>query len=192
MQCNHVLMSSFSIYPEQMVWMGQTLGRTVEDSPEVWCALRESQVRRVGPVKNLERWLYQRDSPGFETSPDVKIDHPIKMWMVQPDHQFDYIARKGRQIGLAVDDRWAGGGPVDVALKTTYFDKGTGTVDVAVKTRGGDVTRQIRLTGSDKLKTATFMIKDAVFSAEKMDYDITFKSTGDEAVLSFVRIIRLD
>lgn len=192
MQCNHVLMNPFSIYPEQMVWMGQTLGRTVEDSPEVWCALREIHVRRVGPVKNLERWLYQRDSPGFETRPDVKIDHQIKMWMVEPDQHFDHIARKGKQIGLAVDDRWAGGGPVDVALKITYFDNGTGTVDVAVKTRGGDVTRQIRLTGSDKLKNATFLIKYAVFSAEKMDYDITFKSTGDEAVLSFVRIIRLD
>lgn len=192
MQCNHVLMNPFSIYPEQMVWVGQSLGRTVEDSPDIWCALRESYVRRVGPVKNLERWLYQRDSPGFETSPEVKIDHPVKMWMVQPDHHFDYIARRGRQIGLSVDDRWAGGGPVDVALKATYFDKGNGTVDIGLKTSSGDVTRQIKLTGSDKLKTATFVIKDAVFPAKKMDYDITFKATGDEAVLSFVRIIRLN
>ncbi len=192
MQCNHVLMNPFSIYPEQMVWVGQTLGRTVQDSPDIWCALRESYVRKAGPVKNVERWLYQRDSPGFETSPVVKIDHPIKMWMVAPDQNFDYIARKGKQIGLAVDDRWCGGKPVDVAVKTTYFDKGVGTVDVHVKTKGGDVTKQIKLTGSDKLKTATFVIEDAVFPAQKMDYDLTFKSSGDEAVLSFVRIIRLN
>ena len=192
MQCNHVLMNPFSIYPEQMVWVGQTLGRTVEDSPDVWCALRESYLRKPGPVKNIERWLYQRDSSGFETTPAVKIDHPIRMWMVQPDHYYDYIARKGRQIGLAVDDRWAGGGPVNIALKTTYFDQGHGSIKVGVRTVTGDVTRQIDLTGSGKLKTATILIKDAVFPAEKMDYDITFKSSGDAAVLSFVRIIRLD
>ncbi len=192
MQCNHVLMNPFSIYPEQMVWVGQTIGRTVEDSPDIWCALRESYVRKTGPVKNVERWLYQRDSSGFETTPTVKIDHPIKMWMVEPNKHFDCIARQGKQIGLAVDDRWAGGGPVDVALKTTYFDKGSGTVDVSVKTSGGIVTKQIKLTGTDKLKTATFFIKDAVFPAKKFDHDITFKSSDDEAVLSFVRVIRLN
>jgi hypothetical protein len=35
------------------------------------------------------------------------------------------------------------------------------------------------------------LIKGAVFPAKKMDYDIVFRSTGAEAVLSFVRIIRL-
>jgi Beta-galactosidase len=192
MQCNHVLMNPFSIYPEQLVWVGQSLGRTVEDSPDIWCALRESYVRSVGPVKNIERWLYQRDSQGFETTPVVKIDHPIKMWMVETNKNFDYIARQGRQIGFAVDDRWAGGGPVNIALKTTYFDKGAGTIDVVVKTRTGDARRQIKLTSSDKLKTATFLIKDAVFPAAKMENDITFKSSGDDAVLSFVRIVRVD
>ena len=192
MQCNHVLMNPFSIYPEQMVWVGQTLGRTVDDSPDIWCALRESYIRNVGPVKNVERWLYQRDSPGFETRPTVKINHPIKMWMVQPDRNFDYVARKGSQIGLAVDDRWAGGGPVSIAVKTTYFDQGTGTIDLGIRTRTGPVTRQILLTGTGKLKTATVFIKDALFSAKNMDYDLTFKSTGAEAILSFVRIIRLD
>jgi hypothetical protein len=143
-------------------------------------------------VKNIERWLYQRDSSGFETSPDVKVDHPIKMWMVEPNQHFDYIARKGKQIGLAVDDRWSGGGPVDVALKTTYFDKGSGAVDVSVKTSSGVVKKQIELTGSDKLKTATFFIENAVFPARKLDHDITFKATNDDAVLSFVRVIRLN
>jgi hypothetical protein len=184
-------MNPFSIYPEQMVWVGQSLGRTVQDSPDIWCALRESYVRKVGPVKNMERWLYQRDSPGFETSPVVKIEHPVKMWMVEGDKNFDYIARQGKQIGLAVDDRWCGGGPVDVALKTTYFDKGFGTVSVTLKTKAGDITKQMKLTGSDQLKTVTFMVKEAIFPAKKMAYDVVFKSTGYAAVLSFVRIIRL-
>ena len=192
MQCNHVLMNPFSIYPEQMVWVGQTLGRTVQDSPDIWCALRESYIRKLGAVKNVERWLYQRDSPGFETTAVEKIDHPIKMWMVEPEKNFDYIARQGKQIGLAVDDRWCGGGPVNVAVKVSYFDKGSGTISVDVNTKEGDVSRQLKLTGSDKLKTATFLIENAVFPAKEMNYDLFFKSTGDEAVLSFVRIIRLN
>ena len=191
MQCNHLLHNSFSIYPEQMVWVGQSLGRTVEDSPDIWCALRESYVRKVGPVKNVERWLYQRDSDGFETSPVESINHPIKMWMVEPDRHFDYIARKGKRIGLAVDDRWCGGGPVNVALKVTYFDRGRGCVDVGLKTSTGDVSKRIELTGSGKLKTVTFFVDDAVFPAKKMDYDVIFNSSGDEAVLSFVRVIKL-
>jgi hypothetical protein len=190
MQCNHLLHNPFSIYPEQMVWVGQSLGRTVEDSPDIWCALRESYVRKAGAVKNMERWLYQRDSAGFETSPVEKINHPINMWMVEPDHNFDYIARQGEKIGLAVDDRWCGGGPVNIALKVTYFDRGNGRVAVGLKTSQGDVTKQILLTNSGKLKTATFFVADAIFPAKNMDYDVTFTSTETEAVLSFVRLIK--
>jgi len=191
MQVNHLLHNPFSIYPEQMVWVGQSLGRTVEDSPDIWCALRESYVRKVGPVKNVERWLYQRDSAGFETTPVESINHPIKMWMVEPDQYFDYIARAGKKIGFAVDDRWCDGAPVNVALKVTYFDRGRGRVDVGLNTSKGKVAKKIELTDSGKLKTITFFIDDAVFPAKKIEYDIILSASDDEAAVSFVRIIRL-
>ncbi len=191
MQCNHVLMNAFSIYPEQMVWVGQSLGWTAEDAPDIWCALRESQVRHVGPVKNVERWLYQRDVAGCETTPAVKIDHPIKMWMVPQDQSFDYIARKGRRMGFAVDDRWCGGGPVDVAVKVTYIDQGRGTVTVHLHTRDGDAYRRITLGDSGKLKTATFLIDQAIFPARQLEHDLTITASDAEAVVAFVRIIRL-
>jgi hypothetical protein len=191
MRCSYVLYNSFSIIPEQIVWVGQNLGRTVNDAPDIWCALRESYVRSVGPVKNFERWLYQRDSKGFETQPAVKIDQPIQMWMVEPGKYYDYIARQGRQIGLAVDDRWCGGGPVNAAVKVTYFDIDHGTVDMSLHTKKGSITRTIKLTGTGELKTATFFFDDAVFSAKGMDYDILFKSKDTDAVISFVRVIRL-
>jgi Beta-galactosidase len=190
MRCNYVLLNSFSIFPEQTIWLGQSLGRTVEDSPDIWCALRESYVKNTGAVKNMDRWLYQRDTPGFETTPIVKINHPIKMWMVETDKNFDYMARKGKKIGLAVDDRWSNGNPVNVAIKTTYFDKGVGTVDLVVQTASGSVTRKIQMTGSDQLKTATHLVPQATFTAKHLDYDIIYQSSDTEAVLSFVRIIR--
>ena len=191
MRCNYVLYNSFSIISEQQVWVGQNLGRTIDDAPDVWCALRESYVRRVGPVKNFERWLYQRDSKGFETRPTVKINHPINMWMVEPGKYYDYIARQGKQIGLSVDDRWCGGGPVNVAVKVTYFDIGRNTVYMDLYTVNGYSRRSINLTGTDGLKTATLFVNDAVFSTNGVNYDIIFKSTGTGAVISFVRVIRL-
>ncbi len=192
MRCNYVLYNSFSILPEQMVWVGQTLGRTVEDSPDIWCSLRESYVRNAGPVKNFERWLYQRDSEGYKTEPAVRVDQPIQMWMVEKGRYHDFVARKGKKIGLAVDDRWCGDGPVDVAVKVTYFDWGRGTVDVGLRTKHGPAKKSVRLTDSGKLKTATFFVDAAVFSARDMDYDLVFHGSGAEAVLSFVRVIRLE
>jgi Beta-galactosidase len=191
MQCNHVLMNPFSLIPSQMVWVGQSLGRTVDDSPDIWCALRESYIHKKQPVKNFERWLYQRDTPGFETIPTVKIPHPIKMWMVAKDQNYDYIARQGKKIGFAVDDRWAGGKAVNIAIKTTYFDQGSGTIDIQLLTNAGPVTRNIALSGSGKLKTATIFVNDALFSAKNMDYDVTYQSSTAAATISFVRIIRL-
>jgi hypothetical protein len=191
MRCNYVLYNPFSIFPEQMVWVGQSLGRTVEDTPDIWCALRESYVRRVGPVKNFERWLYQRDSEGFKTEPAVKVDHPIRMWMVEDGKYFDYIARKGKRIGLNVDDRWCGDGPVDVAVKVTYFDVGRGHMDVQTGTGGGDSRKKIKLTDSGKLKTATFIVHSANLSDQGNDYNIVLQSSGNDVVVSFVRVIKL-
>ena len=145
MRCNYVLYNPFSLMPEQMVWVGQSLGRTVEDTPDIWCFMRESYIRKHGAVKNFERWLYQRDSQGFETKPAIQIQQPGKMWMVPKGREYDYIARSGKRIGLAVDDRWAGDAPVDVAIKVTYFDIGFGPIQMIV----GSQSRSIQRTGSE-------------------------------------------
>lgn len=188
MRCSYVH-NKDTLIPEMLPFVALELGRTVEDAPDIWCFMRESYLRKHGAVKNWERWLYQRDSEGFETEPVVKIDQPpIKMWMVQPDRYYDYIARKGSQIGLAVDDRWCSGGQVDVAIKVTYFDEGAGQVQMRV----GEQECNLLLTGSGTLKTATFFIEKADFSAKGMEYDIVFQGMETDAVISFVRIIRLD
>ena len=192
MRCNYALYNPFSLIPEQMVWVGQSLGRTVENTPDIWCALRESYVRNSGAVKNFERWLYQRDTEGYETEPAIKVPHSIKMWMVKKDHYFDYVARKSRRIGFAVDDRWCGGEPVDVAIKVTFFDIGTGAITLSGHTASGPSKRFIALKNTGIVKTATFFISKAVFPSKEMNHDFVFESEGDEAVLSFVRIIKVD
>ena len=67
--------------PFLTAWEAVELGRGVNDAPDAWCYLRESYVHehndgngKVVPVKNFERWLYQRDAPGYETHPVHKVE----------------------------------------------------------------------------------------------------------------------
>jgi hypothetical protein len=205
MRCNYVLHERVSTLPHQSIWVGQSLGRTIEDTPDIWCALRESYLKtgiyrkifgkwpqsKEFPVKNFERWLYQRDTPGAETTATVKIDQPPKMWMVDENKTYDYIARSGKKIGFAVDDRWLEGKARDIAIKVTYFDCGTSTFEVNYKTKSGSRTSEIPLTNTGKLKTATVFVKDFVAEAKGMDYDVTVEGDKDDAVLSFMRLVKL-
>ena len=52
----------------------------------------------------------------------------------------------------------------------------------------GDEVIEGHATGEEALS----FFNDAVFSAKCMNYDIIFKSTDTDAVLSFVRVIKLD
>ena len=118
-------------------------------------------MRNSGAVKNFERWLYQRDTEGYETEPAIKVPHSIKMWMVKKDHYFDYVARKSRRIGFAVDDRWCGGEPVDVAIKVTFFDIGTGAITLSGHTASGPSKRFIALKNTGIVKTCLLYTSDA-------------------------------
>ena len=74
--------------------MARELGKTLDDAPDAWSHLSEAYVkphhycltdesdiswsdipqeyRNDGmPIKNFERWLFQRDRPGFETTPST-------------------------------------------------------------------------------------------------------------------------
>ena len=58
MRCNYVMTNGAALLPEMLAWVGLELGRTIEDTPDAWCALRESYLKLNGgtPVKNFERW----------------------------------------------------------------------------------------------------------------------------------------
>src|SRR5690606_37602608 len=110
-------------------------------------------------MKNFERWLYQRDAVGYETEPAVKIQHAIKMWMVQPDKYYDYIARAGKKIGFDLDDRWAGANNT-MAVKVSYFDNYFGTLNLTYNTAVAQTCKTQNLIGDGKLKTVTFFISE--------------------------------
>jgi hypothetical protein len=194
-------------------FLSQELGRTVEDAPDVWTFLRTSYLRASNyqnndwnnrPIttteknegietKNFERWLYQRDAQGYETKPAVKIQHAIKMWMVQNDKYYDYIARAGKKIGFDLDDRWVGAND-SLAIKITYFDNHPGQMELVYLDQQDKAKKTQQLNGDGKLKTVTFFVPQFKSNSLEHDFDFTLEAgeNTDSIVVSFVRVIDAD
>ncbi len=180
-------------------YVGLELGRNTSNTPDVWCYLRQSYVRSRGkakPVKNFERWLFQRDRGGYRTLPAVKVTIPDQLRCHHPKHKYDYIARRtdmasgNSAIGFAVDDRFLSRGPYKVAIKVTYHDIGKGKWSMVYLTPNGEATCAVSCENTGKIKTATFFLDDASFPAKGTAFDFEIRATGDDATISFVRVIR--
>ena len=192
MRCNYVLNNEFSLLPEMFTWVSLSLGRTTDDSPDAWCFLRESYIRKKGgtPVKNFERWVYQRDAPNYETTPVIKINQPIEMWMVQPEKYYDYIARKGKKIGFDVEDKFHHK-TKNFAVKISYVDVGSGDWSLVFQGKKGVEKRKVLNKNSGNIKTITFFI-ETNFENKTIPFDLEIHGENDfEPTISFLRIIKV-
>jgi hypothetical protein len=207
MRCTYIHTTGH-LLPEMLPFLSLQLARTVEDTPDVWTFLRTSYMKsgnyqnndRAGrlisveekktgiPVRNFERWLHQRDAEGFETRPAIKIQQSIKMWMVQTDRYYDYIARAGKRIGFHIDSRWPGL-KGEMAVKVTYLDDKPGTLQLAFN--AGNSVREQRLTGDGRLKTSTFMLKGLEPQSMEHEFDFVVQAGNDtgEITVSMVRVV---
>lgn len=209
MRCTYIHTTGH-LLPEMLPFLSLQLARTVDDAPDVWTFLRTSYMKpgnyqnndtngrpmsakekKEGlPVKNFERWLSQRDAEGFETRPAIKIQQPIKMWMVQTDRYYDYIARTGKRIGFNIDPRWPGlkGG---LAVKVTYLDTTPGTLELVHS--GGEMIEQVALAGDGKLKTSTVLLSGLVPRAMDHGFDFILQGAGcsREVTVSMVRVVTI-
>jgi hypothetical protein len=212
MRCTYIHTTGHLV-PQMLPFLSLQLGRTVEDAPDVWTFLRTSYLRasnyknndwknrpinateQTGGIetKNFERWLYQRDAPGYETQPAVKIQQAIKMWMVQEDKYYDYIARSGKKIGFDIDDRWIGNKD-SVALKVTYFDNHAGELILVYNNGQAQVQKTQQLIGDGKLKTVTFFMPQIKSNGLENNFDFVLEAgkKTDSIVVSFVRVIQTD
>jgi len=210
MRCTYIHTTGHLV-PQMLPFLSLELGRTVEDAPDVWTFLRTSYLRASNyensdylnrPItaaekdggietKNFERWLYQRDATGYETQPAIKIQQAIKMWMVQDDKYYDYIARSGKKIGFDIDDRWIPAND-SLALKITYFDNHAGELNLVFKT-GEILNKKTQvLLGDGKLKTVTFFISRLKANSLPNNFDFALEAgaTTEKIVVSMVRAIR--
>lgn len=193
MRCNYLLNNEFALLPEMLSWVSLGLGRTREDAPDAWCFLRESYIKNDGArsVKNFERWIYQRDAPGYETTPVVKIEHPIQMWMVEPGRYYDYIARQGEKIGFDVDDNFLSSNE-KFAVKISYIDNGKGNWSLVYQGKNRIEKRSVKCENTGKIKTATFFI-DIEFKNKTIPFDLEIHGEDDfEPVISFLRVIKTE
>jgi hypothetical protein len=212
MQCTYIHTTGHLV-PQMLPFLALELGRTVEDAPDVWSFLNTFwlktgdyssndwqtpkrtiiQAEKDGGIetKNFERWLYQRDAPGYETQPAVRIQQAIKMWMVQPDKYLDYIARSGKKIGFDIDNRWVAGKD-SVALKVTYFDNHAGELNLIYNNAQTTVQKSQLLNGDGKLKTVTFFISNLKPNSLVNNFDFTLEAgkNTENIVVSMVRVVK--
>ncbi len=198
MRRNYLYTESNAVIPEMLWFVCHELARRIDDAPDAWCFLRESYIsawanskphQSPGAVRNFERWLYQRDREGCETTPAVRIPHALKRWWLRDEKKpYDYVARTGKRIGFAVDDRFLSGRAQSVAVKVTWYDGHGGQWRLAYRQDGEDKeTPPVTATGTDTFKTATFFLT-ADFVARDTDYDLEILVDGRTPV-SFVRVI---
>jgi len=192
MRTNYLLNNSFSLLPEMLAWVSLEMDRTIDDTPDAWTYLRESYIKYDGgrPVKNFERWLYQRDAPGYETTPALRIQQAIQMWMVQQNMYYDYIARKGKKIGFDVDDQLFPGGEQAMALKVSFYDGVPGTLKLVYENNLGIQQDSVVTNGTDQIRTVTFFI-NARLEAEDLNFDFELHSE-EEVPVAFVRVIKTE
>lgn len=197
MRCNEVLYYSKAVFPEMLPWVAQELGRTIDEAPDVWSFLRESYLKSgdIKEVKNFERWLFQRDAPGYETSPAVKINiaNPNKMWMIDPLKPYDYIAREGKKIGFNIDKNWKGTND-SLAFKISLFDHNPGTIILKYSNGNQIVSLSKPLLGDSLLKTYTFFVSDFKNETKiggSFDFILEAGAETKNIVVSFVRVVQV-
>ena len=207
MRRNYLWMSGSSVDmdPPLTAYMSLAIGRKVTDSPDAFCYLRQSIVRgsaagkksKEFAIKNFERWLVQRDRDGYRTQATIKVPQHKSMWMVPKNYKFDYIARRtdlasgNSRIGFALDDRFLSGGPHSVAIKVTCHDIGKGKWSLVYTKPGGAVGRRtIQCKNTKKALTTTFLLTDACFAGKRDAFDFHIQAVGEDATISFVRVIK--
>jgi hypothetical protein len=195
-------------YPEHWAWVAAELGHTPDTAFDAWVQLRDAEDRYwtdegTGPsgrrwngfpyIKNLERWLVQRD---------VAPDGVSQRGTERHDRELDAyngVAFEGRRNDPAagsphlyfdVDPVFRDGDVGDVELLVTWRDTGTGSWTVEYETRTGPVAApSVESTDSGALRTARFRLPDARFTgsfAGDTDFRIT---SADELELTFVRLV---
>jgi hypothetical protein len=198
--------NSVDMDPALTAYVSLALGRSVTDSPDAFCHLRESVVRgnaagkkaKTMAIRNFERWLVQRDRDGWRTKPVIPAAQHEMMWMVPRGHKIDHIARRtdlasgNGRIGFALDDRFLSGGPHRVAIKITYHDRGRGRWTlVYARPNGAEGRCDVQCRDTGKVFTATFHLADACFPAEGEAFDFRVEAAGEDATLSFVRVVKV-
>ncbi len=194
MRRNYVMHAGNTLNPELTWYVGLGLARKVDDTPDAFCLLSEfyispwSNEGNAGSVKNIERWLYQRDVPGYLTTPAMKVPTAKDLWYADSKKPYDFTARKGKKMGFDVDDRMFPGGEKEMAIKVSFYDGVPGTLKLLYENNTGIHTESVVTTATDEVRTATFFIKSNL-APKALKFDLELHS-DEEVPVFFVRVIK--
>ncbi|MBT4822745.1 MAG: hypothetical protein HON70_43960, partial [Lentisphaerae bacterium] len=155
--------ATLKLNPDVNAYVLLTQGRRRENSPDAWVYLRECSLRGR-PVKNIERWLIQRDYPGSLSEPSERMDR-FKLYMDRPEHHHDFDARRTNladgQNGLLFQlDRAFWPRAAAATVKVTYMDRGQTRWWLRYTDGQGRLLKSATVAnvGDGQRKTATFAL----------------------------------
>lgn len=195
------------INPPLLHYVALELGQSARTAPDAWCYLRESFVPGRGaaagqpvPVRNFERWLYQRDGDGARTTATERVEVPEQMFEFAKTHRFDLTARKTRAaegqrlIRFGVDEAFLTEGPRAVAVKVTAVDREPAEWVLEYLRADGSLAARPPVVGNGngEVKTVTFILRDACFPGRgPRGLDLQIRAVRGDAVIRVVRVIKL-
>jgi hypothetical protein len=191
------------INPPLLHYLALELGKNATNAPDAWCYLRESVVKggKDGqPVKNFERWLFQRDADGARTLATEKVEVPPQMFEFDKNHLYDLTARQTQMatgqslIRFGLDEAFLAGGPYSVAVKITYLDRANAEWQLEYFNDANKATtRKVTCGNSGAVKTVTFILKDASFPGQGYTgLDLQIRALKGDAIIRLVRVIKLN
>ena len=186
------------------------LGRTLQDTPSVWVAMRESGYLWYPECGNFDFWLYQDDSvPGGKTvvvtyrtglnfptttagcAITNKTEQGVNLggsWVGKES----WITRRtdaasgNPYMFFKVDDGYLFNTNQTVTVTVTYFDRGTDRWDLFYDSTSGErLGGSVYKTNSLTWKKATFVLANARFAnglTGGSDFYIDGRSDGDEYI----------
>lgn len=188
-----------------------SMGRQISDSPDAWAALRQyarapndialnpdGSQDTAEDIRNFERWLYQRECAGGETTATERVVPP-KAFLDTNGSAFEALrtdqASGNTAICFNLDDRFLKANAKPLQVKVTYLDDVAGTW--LLEYDGADSANQRTLevikTGDGQWKTATFALSDALFANRQADgADFRLLAINSNLTVRFVRVVRLE
>ncbi len=191
-------------------WVRLSLGHTAADSADAWADLRDASdeywrdndeapfaTRASWPakpwVRNLERWLVQRDVPGGRAH-RATVD--VRRGVFVPENGTAYeglatsAAAGDTALYLDLDDRFTATTRGDVLVQVTFWDAAG---PFRVRTGAGE-SGVVSPGGSKAWRTASVRVPVAALAgglAGRTDLAVVATSRADVAV-RFVRVVRLE
>ncbi len=199
MRRNFLWTNEFTFDPNLLGYVALSLGKSVQDSRDAWTYLRESYVEKGKdkvPVKNFERWVFQRDTDGARTVPAEKVTIPKQMTDHHPKALFDYTARRTdsihgqRAIVFGIYDGFLFGTGHNVTIKVTYLDLKKAEWKLKVPRTNGTCETTVQNKGTKKVMTLTMVCEDAAFLGQDYGEDFRIEALQDDVTVSFVRVIK--